>query len=61
MSFPLIAVLATGCSEQSSTSKEAPTPPKVASQNQTAAKTGKAAKRKPKDMGSMTGPIDVVE
>jgi len=60
LSFPVIAVLTTGCSEQSSTSKEL-TPPKVAPENQNTAKTGKAAKRKPKDMGSMTGPTDVVE
>src|SRR4051794_4211485 len=51
--LPLIATLATGCSETKTTVSEAPKAPVIGGDK--AAKSGKA-KRGPKDMGKMLGP-----
>jgi hypothetical protein len=58
--IPLVTVLATGCTDQSPAPGEPATTTAVASQTPTKGKL-KAAKRKPKDPKSLTGPTDVVD
>jgi hypothetical protein len=59
LSIPLIAGLVIGCSE--TPQSVVPTPAKAPTVGAVGkGKTGKA-KRKPKEMGSMTGPTDIVE
>jgi hypothetical protein len=58
--LPLIAILAAGCSESTSSTPKTPPPGPVVGAGAKQAKPA-TGKRKPKEMGSFTGPEAPVE